>query len=474
MRLTAMQLRRIIRGMLLEQDAGQSASSPAADQAHKQLESQPVNDANLMVKGDATYTALIKKHPKAQAGIDSVFAMFETARQNRLSYLRGSFAERYEALQKKLNTGTNIDVEKLKQAMISRVEKSQIKMGTYGSEIRANHDDSTYTPLKDTTSGWLKNLGSRFAVSTSADEYHVIAYAPRSEALVVTEPPDLKMSVKGEVEAAIPSKDILSTLEHELIHQEDHAADLLLGISQYGGIGSAKGGAAEFATRLIRQAMVPEDQMTVDFIRKRLSSNSMTANILATAAGAGFNLEANFAWFALFPTAAAAISLYSDLLNGYPNGYRVFYYTLEKELGKTLRTLDPDSEEFKKVYDTLWQYSGKQGYKLREIIRDYQLDTHLRITLSLLLPHLQKALAEKTDPAATIESALTSMNDANQGDDVRRAAFILAVTDPKKLADLTMVALGGSKQKGAPGRPEDQTALAENVRRRWSRIAGLI
>jgi hypothetical protein len=193
----------------------------------------------------------------------------------------------------------------------------------------------------------------------------------------------------------------------------------------------------------------------------------MTISIIETTAGAGFNLEDSFA---LFPTAAAAIALYSDLLNRYPDGFSIFYYELEKSLGKTLSTLEPDSEELKKVNDILRQYSGKQGYKLREILRDYQLDTHLRITLSLLLPHLQQALAENTDPAATIEASLTSMNAANQGDDVRRAAFILAITDPKKLADLTLVALGGQKKspKGALAQ-EPETALAE----RWTRLAGI-
>jgi hypothetical protein len=63
------------------------------------------------------------------------------------------------------------------------------------------------------------------------------------------------------------------------------------------------------------------------------------------------------------------------------------------------------------------------------------------------------------------------MNAANQGDDVRRAAFILAITDPKKLADLTLVALGGQKKspKGALAQ-EPETALAE----RWTRLAGLV
>lgn len=463
-------LRQIIRRMLLEGDADQAETSPAADQAHKQLERQPVDDTNLMVKGDAAYTAFIRQHPKAQAGLDSIFAIFETARQNRLRYLRTSFAERYKALQRKLNTGTAVDVEQLKQSMISRVEKTQLKMGTYGEAIKSGYKDSTYITLKDPTSGWSKDLARvGFTDKSNPDKYHVIAYAPAAEALVVTEPPHLKLGVGGEVEAAIPSEDILSTLEHELIHQEDHAANALLGLPQHGSVQSGAGGAAEFATRLIRQAMIPKDRMTIDLIYNRLAANSMTVNILEVADSTGFIVEGG----TLFPTAALAIAAYSDLLNDYPEPYSIFYYALERAVGKSLQTLVPGSEESIKINKLLSQSSGKPGYTLGVLMRDYQLDTHLRITLSLLLPHLQQALAESTDPATVIEAALTAMSAASAGDDVPRAAFILAITDPVKLRDLTLVALGDTKKRGADGQPEGPTALAEGTACRWARIAGL-
>jgi len=472
MKITEAGLRTAIRRMLLEGDTDQAESAPAADQAHKQIESQPVDDTNLMVKGDVKYTAFIKQHPKAQAGIDSVFTIFETARQNRLRYLRTSFAERYEALQKKLNTGTTVDVEKLKQAMISRVEKTQLKMGTYGAGIKSNYEDSTYVTLADETSGWAKDLARvGFADKSSPEKYHVIAYAPAAEMLVVTEPPHLKLGATGEVEAAIPRESILSTLEHELIHQEDHGANALLGLPQFGGLQSGEGGAAEFATRLIRQAMIPEAQMTLDLIYNRLAADSMTVNILAVADGTGFDLD--YGGVALFPTAALAIAAYSDLLNSYPVSYNIFYYALERSLGKSLRTLVPGSEEYIKISKLLSQASGKPGYALGVLMRDYQKDTHLRITLSLLLPHLQQALAESTDPATVIEAALTSMSAVGAGDDVRRAAFILAITDPTKLRDLTLVAMGNTPGRGADGRPEAPTALAEQAVHRWGRIAGL-
>ena len=38
MKITEARLRQIIRSMLIEQDTGQTAAPPAADQAHKQLE----------------------------------------------------------------------------------------------------------------------------------------------------------------------------------------------------------------------------------------------------------------------------------------------------------------------------------------------------------------------------------------------------------------------------------------------------
>ena len=463
-------LRQIIRCMLLEQDEGQAETASAADQAHKQIESQPVDDTNLMLKGDATYTTFIRQHPKAQTGIDSVFTMFETARQNRLRYLRTSFTERYDALQKKLNTGTAVDVEQLKQAMISRVEKTQLKMGTYGAAIKSIYNDSTYITLKDPSSGWAKDLARvGFADKSSPDKYHVIAYAPAAEALVVTEPPHLKLGATGEVEAAIPRESILSTLEHELIHQEDHAADALLGLPQYGSVQSGVGGAAEFATRLIRQAMIPKDRMTLDLIYNRLKADSMTINTLEVADSTGFAVEGD----ALFPTAALAIAVYSNLLNDYPEPYNIFYYALERAVGKSLQNLVPGSEEYTKISKLLSQNAGKPGYTLGVLMRDYQKDTHLRITLSLLLPHLQQALAESTDPATVIEAALTSMSAASAGDDVRRAAFILAITDPTKLRDLTLVAMGDTKKRDADGQPEAPTALAEHTARRWARIAGL-
>lgn len=474
--ITKRRLRHIIRETLILEEELKQASE---DAAHKHLESQPVNDENLMTKGDPAYTAFIKDHPAAKSGIDSIFASFEVSRKNRLEYLNQNFTQRYMALQKKLNKKDDVDVEKLKQAMIDHVENTKLKMGTYGTNIIANYSDNKYNPLNDSTSGWLNNLSSTgFANKTNIEGYHVIAYATRDEPLVVSEPPDLKINSAGKVEAAIPSPNIQSTLEHELIHQEDYAAEKLLGMpslrSSEKSDTSVVGSAAVFAKNLIKQAMVSRDQLTLDFIYKRLVDHVV---LLESAFAIGYDCKFNFDDDSLiFPTSAAIIADYAYELNYYPDPYWIFYDATVRSAPFTspridVENINTESAEADRIRKVTSQRHGEAGVLLKALISDYQIETHMRITLLLLLPHLQKALAKNKDSKEAINSALSAMKAANSGDDLNRAALILAITDPTKLVDLTLVAMGDTKKKPTQvGSETTQSALAE----RWGQLAGLL
>jgi hypothetical protein len=456
-------LRRAIREILQE-----AADATAAETAeHRALEKQPVQDENLMSKGDATYEAFIKKYPAAKSGLEAAFAAYESARRKRIQYLKSEFSQRFKELQEKLgNTGK--DPEEVKKAMIARLEVTKLMMGTYGTDIKANYySPGVYDAGSDQTSGWAKSLSSK-GKSTA-----VAAYAPAFENLVISAPPQLSIDQSGAVSGVVSSPELEKIYEHELIHAEDWAIDAL---DNYGGRIEGTGTASDLALQLVRKAMIPEAQLTAEFLMGRLEGSKSLAEAaelyayVTTMEGLTSEEIKDPITKKLF--SVAAISSYAAKVSELAiQDHVINYNTLNRLIGKRVDDITDAATRDdldRKLFMTI---SGKGKVKLESVIKDLINPSHLRITLSMMRPHLVAALDRSKDSNTVIESTLSGMRAAGIEEDTFRAAFILAITDPTKRRDLTLVAMGTAPTKGtATGDEASQSALAE----RWARLAGLL
>jgi hypothetical protein len=168
----------------------------------------------------------------------------------------------------------------------------------------------------------------------------------------------------------------------------------------------------------------------------------------------------------------AAISSYAAKVSELAiQDHVINYNTLNRLIGKRVDDITDAATRDdldRKLFMTI---SGKGKVKLESVIKDLINPSHLRITLSMMRPHLVAALDRSKDSNTVIESTLSGMRAAGIEEDTFRAAFILAITDPTKLRDLTLVAMGTAPTKGtATGDEASQSALAE----RWARLAGLL
>jgi len=441
-------LKEAIREILLEEES----MTAAEEAAHKQLESQPVNNANLMLKGDATYQETVKRFPAAKDGIDRMFSEFDAAKRRRLEYLESQFPARYKALKEKLGDKADVDVNQLQGAMIYRVRRAPLKLGTYGTDIKTNgpYGFKTYEAAYDPTSGWSKTLGS-LGKSTS-----VMAFAPAADGSVVSSPPDLLLDDSNNVIGAFEDLAVGKFLEHELIHQEDFAANIIL--TGDAATKDRAGQSASLSRDLIIKSMIPADQLTAKVIRQRLTASPQLAKEIRLVTYLFPDMTKIETPAAKETADVLIVSNYANALTRAVDTYKILYYQIAAQFPEDKNLGDPDAAALFKLDDNIGEIISRN--------RDMTIDSHLRITLSLMLPHLQAALAENTDPGAVIEATLKGMEDAGITEDKNRAAHILAITDPKRLADLTLVALGGQKNPAQ----EPATALAE----RWSRLAGLL
>ena len=445
-------LREAIREILLEEES----MTAAEEAAHKQLESQPVNDSNLMEKGDAAYQETVKRFPAAKAGIDRMFSEFEAAKRRRLEYLESQFPARYKALKEKLGDKADVDVNQLQGVMIYRVRRAVLKLGTYGTDIKPNgYGVKTYDAAYDPTSGWSKTLGS------IGKSVYIAAFAPADDGSVVSSPPDLLLDDSNNVTGAFEDREIGKLLEHELIHQEDFGASIAL--AGDAGTQESVGQAASLSRDLVIKSMIPADQLTDKIIRQRLASSPALAKDIRLVSYLFPDMTKLETPAAKETADVLVVARYAKALARDVDVSKILYYQIESQFPEDKNLGDADAR-------ALFALDNDTG-GIDKRNADMTGDSHLRITLSLMLPHLQAALSKSKDPGTVIEETLTGMRDAGMMEDKNRAAHILAITDPKKLADLTLVALGGQK-KTSPGAPaqEPQTALAE----RWARLSGLL
>ena len=457
MRITESQLRTVIRSMLIEQDTGQSAASPAADQAHKQVEATFKLTDDFMTKGDAAYNDIATRYPRLKQDIDKQFALFDAAKTKRISYLQNQFTERYNTLRKTLGKTVQVDAEALRDAMIDRLRKSKLMLSKYPDPLESNHaygETKAYDPSRDPKGAWTKLFGANAPL--------VGAFAPYSNADVFANPPVVFMLNQGaEYYGGFVPGDTQQTYEHELIHQEDNAAREAM--QQ----GAAGGDSTDTLARdLIRSALIPTDNLNINTINDRFTASKKLSEIIRESLSVyAQNLASDPKYEGM-----AAVSYLSQWFNKInsslsPNDQTTLY-ALQIAAGD--KDLEFELQQF--------QYAYSRAARARII--DITLPSHLRITLTEMRPHLEAALARHGEQAygPVVDDTLTAM-EAIDGDAAARAAPVLAVTDPAKLRALTQVAVKGTPKGAQPSRApggEETSALAEGVARRWSQIAGLL
>ena len=457
MKITEKELRKLVRDKLVREVLLESESSMHSEEEalHAQLERQPVNDANLMRKGDASYQETVKRLPAAKAGIDWVFSEFELAKRRRLNYLESQFPARYNALKDKLGDKADVDVRHLQGVMIYRVRRAVLKIGTYGTDIKQNgYGVKTYEAAFDPTSGWAKTLGS-LGKST-----HIRAFAPSDDGSVVMAPPHLLLDDANDVTGAFEDSETGKFLEHELIHQEDYAASIVL--AGDAGTEEKVGQSASLSKDLIVKSMIPPQQLTDKIIRQRLASSPALAEEIRLVSYLFPDMTKLETPAAKETADVLVVARYAKALAAEVDVYKILYYQIASQFPEDKNLGDPDARALFELDDNTRDITKRNA--------DMTSSSHLRITLSLMLPHLQAALSESKDPGAVIESTLKGMKGAAMSEDRNRSAHILAVTDPAKLADLTLVAMGGKKKRPADTSPGEKTALAE----RWMHLAGIL
>ncbi len=449
MQITEAQLRTVIRNILLEQDTVQSATSPAADQAHKQVEATFKLDDGFMSKGDAAYNDATTRYPRLKEDIDKLFALFDAAKEKRISYLQNQFTARYDALRKTLGKTVQVDAEALRDAMIERLQKSKLMLSKYPDQLESNNPfgaTKAYNPRKDPKGVWAKLFGP------SAPD--VAAFAPYANADVFANPPLVYMFEQGTAyyTGFIPSS-TQQIYEHELIHQEDNAAREMMKQNAAG-----EDSTDTLARDLIRSALIPTKDLNITTINERFTASKKLSELVRVElSNFSQNLETDPKYEGM--AAVSYLSRWFSRINSSlsPIDQTTLY-------AQQIAAGDKDLEFNLQIF----QYGYARAAQSR--ISDLTIPSHLRITLTEMRPHLEAALAKHGEQAygPVVEDTLTAM-DAADIESAARASIILAVTDPSKLRSLTQVAAAeprGGREQGAQG---TGSALAE----RWTRLAGI-
>ena len=456
MRINEAQLRTVVRNILLEQDAGQTAASPAADQAHKQVEETFKLTDDFMTKGDAAYNDIATRYPRLKQDIDKQFALFDAAKTKRISYLQNQFTERYNALRKTLGKTVQVNGEALRDAMIARLRKSKLMLSKYPDQFESNvayNETKSYDPSKDPKGAWSKLFGASAPL--------VSAFAPYSSTDVFANPPTVFMFKEGaEYYAGFVPSTTQQIYEHELIHQEDNAARAAMQQDTAGGDSTDT-----LARDLIRSALIPTDSLNISTINERFAASKKLSEIIRDSLSVyAKNLASDPKYEGM-----AAVSYLSQWFNKINSSLspsdQTTLYALQIAAGD--KDLEFELQQF--------QYAYSRAARARII--DITMPSHLRITLTEMRPHLEAALAKHGEQAygPVVDDTLIAM-EAIDGDAAARAAPVLAVTDPAKLRSLTQVAVKGAPKRAQPRGAtggEETTALAEDATRRWSQIAGL-
>lgn len=419
-----------------------------------------------MQKGDAHYEEFIKKFPDAKDGLEKVFSCFETARQNRLSYLRSEFDKRYKELKQKLGIVEGADPEKIKQKMIEQVESCELWLGRYSDDVLRFGQDKklgindaiAILAEEDPDSGWSKNMAE---TGVSKNAYSgAYAYAPYSANVVVSKPPPLAYSPKFGITGAIAlQNELVKVYEHELIHQEDSVLRAAEGEDI-----QRLDRADVLAIRLLESAALPAESLTGANILARVNSSPAMRDLILRATKWMME-DKEFMKRKRNEDAAIVmeIATFAGLLQlKGVNSYNIYY--------DFIKSLYPNVEDIRSnpLFSLLYNRN-----KIQKHMDDITGESHIRITLSLMRPHLEKVLREKgaSDIAAVIEGTLSSMKEESGTADTYRAAHILAITDPTKLKDLTLVAARDSSNDDRAG---EQSALAERHILRWAQLAGIL
>lgn len=490
-RITESELRRIIREAFLNEvrgrdgtDLGGGFTDPAAvqptaelkdaqqlppipkiehtpeTQEHAELEKKSLGDTgNLMQKEDAYYTDFIKKFPDTAKGLADVFNCFEIARQNRINYLRGDFKKRYADLKQHLGIMPSTAPESVQQAMIDRVASCVLWLGRYGDDVesfgRTKAGDSpeaiAILARDDPSSGWTKNL---VELGITKNAYGgAYAYAPVGTNVVVSTPPPLVYSGEWGIFGAIALEELIKIYEHELIHQEDSA--------QFKDEPHHTQLAAYLAARLVQSAALPAGSLTGENILARIKSSPTMKDLILSSVN--WMMEDNdfmkqkYAEDAVIVMEIAAFA--KNMSPGYFSDHNTYISFLQGRFPEdTDIRLNP-------LYALL-----SNSTKMQSHMRDIAGDSHIRIALTQMLPHLDTALGEigANNTAGVIEHTLSAMQKV-AGADAYRAAHILAITDPTKLSDLTRVA---SREQNT-GSSSGAVALAEQFFCRWAQLTGL-
>jgi len=393
-------LSRIARRVLIL-EAG--SSSAAADAASGLITS----------RNDATYRDAVTRFPPAKEHLDEMIAAFESAKAERVAYIRDEFPKRLKELRLSLYRRETGDSPKawqlaqmserdtrLQQAILSRLEASKIAIPAYPKIIDQRGEF-------DNVAAWVRITGRPGSVA---------GFAPTELPFVFVHSPSLTFDGEGRATGASVHPNISSLIKHELIHQEDNAANLFV---------------------------LGKTSPSFDETDAAASSDSVT------------------------PSALSLELLESSLLS--PNAVTEEMVYKVVKASSRLRAMIEDTrnipELISRISDKLFDLLG-MGYLMMKGMKGQSTErrqgSHARVYLTLIRPDLEAAIryitpeySDAENRATVIDRVLYSRDVAAITTELMSIVSILMVIDLDRIKDLLMVA---KSEQG--GFDQDQTEWA--------------
>ena len=177
---------------------------------------------------DASYKDAITRFPQVKAHLDDMISTFESAKAERIAYIRDKFSKRMRELrltlygreagdkQKYAQTAQVSERDtKLQQAILRRISQTKIAIPAYPQSFER-------TGVFENIAAWAR-ISESYSVSRGS-RGSMLGFAPIEVPFVFVRSPSLTFAASGGVTGASVDPNILSVIKHELIHQEDHAA----------------------------------------------------------------------------------------------------------------------------------------------------------------------------------------------------------------------------------------------------------
>ena len=361
---------------------------------------------DTMQYGDEEYKATLEKYKSPSSNIERSFRLikmaFDSAKDQRLKYLRSQFGVRLEELADKFEI-ENLDIALIKKVMIDAVEGATLKIACYPQDLTPylQQDENTLVfdpvwrgPWRDT----IKKLGTG------------VAYAFTYSDSIYVPPPRLEFNKDKTLQTT--SIDLsASTLEHEFIHIEDHAIESVV---EREGIVSPN----QLSVDLLGSALLPPADLTFD---KLLDALSVIPKLFV-------------------------IEVKEDLSDDLKDiSMCIYFLYLAEAVAQNTKNAPAQASDYHEAATRLvakYKIDANLDNSLKGSAKNHGSKGHLRVSLLFMRDPLSRALdaGGVISKQAVIENVKNDLASSHQADTVTRCLSLLAITNFDRVKDLKLVA----------------------------------